>query len=204
MKKFIATLVIAGMGVGLTAGAQAQTVTGTSGIYTLSVSLAPVTPITTALPVLPPGIAAYQYDYTVKLATIGSGAPSSLNIIDVNFGGVQDYLPGSNAVVSQSAGMTYLPATEATPSFSAGSAGTGFKNVGDTAVFQFDSTLPPNGTVNISSNANPSPPPGTNYAGVGSDTGPGPAVPEAGSFGLIGLGLLPLGLMARRRINKRA
>ena len=78
----------------------------------------------------------------------------------------------------------------------------GLPGDGDTVTFTYDSTLPPASTVSLGSNGRG----GTgNLAGTGFAAGPGvatPVVPEAGSFALLGLGLLPLGLLTRRRLAR--
>ena len=192
MKKIIASLALAAaLGAGFAAGAQAQVTSRTPGLYSLTVGETSAT--------LGPSL--YQYNYTFTLTSTTPG----YHIDDVNFTGFQGYVFGS-ALVTASGGTGFTPNPLGVPDFTAPS-GAGFSTVGQSATFQLESTLPPAVSglpVTVSTNADISPPDNNNRAGSGQLPGPGPAVPEAGSFALIGLGLLPIGLLVRRRISRRA
>jgi hypothetical protein len=191
MNKIISTLAIAGMGAGLAVGAHAQTVLGSStGLYALSVTA----PVVTA----GPSAGLYEYSYTATLTAASAG----LNVSSFTIGSIAGY-DGVSSVTNP--GLTdFAVSPTATPGSADFTAASGFSFVGDTATFTVESTDPvATGTVGLTSN-------GTGTAPVASSTtdeGPGPAttaVPEAGSFALLGLGLLPLGLLARRRMANNA
>lgn len=185
MKKILATLVLAaGLGTILTAGAQAQTITGVDGsgatqftadLNSSNVALNP----------------AFTYNYVVTLDSIISG--TSVNTFGFNFG---PSVPVS--YVSNSGGFNEASLTPGAFQFASA---TGLTTVGQSATFTFYSPQAPNGTVAVSSTNQ-----GTAGGGTGA-IGPGtchPAVPEPASLALLGLGVLPLGLIARRRLANRA
>jgi len=127
----------------------------------------------------------YLYDYLVTLQATSPRV--NVNSFDFNF----DPAGGLTAIPSQK----YQEASLAPGEFAFGTS-TGLVNVGDSAEFSFLSLLPPTGVSGVTANA------AIGGGGVGS-IGPGvAAVPEAGTFALLGLGLLPLALVARRRAAK--
>lgn len=223
MKRIIASLALtAALGAGLTAGAQAQTfgpttVTGNANIYSLSV-------LTNAAATA----GGYTYSYEATLVS----NPSNTNVTQFTINnilgttqataaaGVQDAVPPLGRTATDFGSITPLVTTSSTGTTSiafaapthgfqvAGTAPTSFSSTpvllpgqGDTAVFHYFSTLPPQGTVSLGTNGQN----GTgNLAGTGQAVGPGtqPTIPETSSFALLGLGLLPLGLLARRRMAR--
>ncbi len=190
MNKIFSTIAIAGLGASLAVGAHAQAVLGTtSGLYTLSVS-APV--------VTSGGAGLYEYTYTASLTAASAG----LNVNSFTIGSIAGYTSVSS--VSATNGPNFAVSPTSTPGSAVFTASSGFQFVGDTEAFTVESTDPvPTGVVGLTSN-------GTGTAPVASSTtdeGPGPAgtaVPEAGSFALLGLGLLPLAFLARRRMTNNA
>ncbi len=146
-------------------------------IFTLDV-LSTVTPTPTP----------FTYSYLATLKSIDSASPVNINSFDFNF---DPSLPVIYNNVGTTAGYTEANLTPG--SFAFGTVN-GLKNVGDSATFVFTSPLPPTGTVGVTSNTS------IGGGGIG-NLGPGQAaVPEAGTFALLGLGLLPLALVARRRM----
>ncbi len=130
----------------------------------------------------------YTYTYMATLKSISTTAPVNVNTFSFHF---DPNVP----VVYVSSTPTYAEASLAPGAFSFGTT-TGLTRVGDKATFVFTSPFPPSGSVGVSANSD------IGGGGVGS-LGPGPAaVPEAGTFALLGLGLLPLALVARRRMAR--
>jgi hypothetical protein len=199
MKKIIAAAAIAGLGTAFAVSAQAQSVTiGSNPPGTYSINVAE----TTTNPASVGGDYMYNYLFTLS--------PSSAAGVDVNtlsFGfptsqinGVPIYDPSTPTDPDNN----FIEASNSADAFSFAAnpfaaGGGGLNSATPTTDIYFGSLLPPTGTVNVTPDAS-----GTvNGAGLGGyPTGPGTAVPEVSSFALIGLGLLPLGLIARRRIMK--
>ena len=232
MKKIIASLALtAALGAGLTAGAQAQTfgpttVAGNVGIYSLSV-LTNVSPLvagqyTYSYEVTLISDTSGTSVSTFDIDNIKGYVTGSQGVVDAQFfppgsGVATDFstkggLPSTNT----STGLTSISfAATNSPFLAPGPAPGGFSATpvlapgqGQTAVFSYKSTLPPGGTVSLGSNGQNSVTPagtGGNLAGTGSAVGPGaqPSIPETSSFALLGLGLLPLGLLARRRMTRK-
>ena len=229
MKKIIASLALtAALGVGFTAGAQAQTfpqttLAGNNNIYSLAVNAT----VTNLAP------SDYEYSYLVTLTGNQSGASVNKFTIDNIAGyitgtaGVFDGIGSGNppagyqtsgATVTTATGITTLDYISATGFLHAGTPvtttfGPGIPlegiGSGDTENFFFQSTLPPTATVSLGTNAknptNKSQVVNGNLAGTGGAIGPGaatPTIPETSSFALLGLGLLPLGFLARRRLAR--
>lgn len=185
MYKTLGTMTLAAaLAAAVASGAQAQTIDGFdksgSKIYTAVIS-----PKVSQVKVQSQSF--YLYDY---LVTLQATSPKvNVNTFDFNFG-----TPGElTALPSQ----TYREASVAPGEFAFGT-GKGLINVGDSAEFMFLSALPPTGVAGVSANSS--------LGGGGVSTlGPGLAtVPEAGTFALAGLGLLPLALLARKRAAKRS
>ena len=202
MNKIITSMALtAALGAGLTAGAQAQTMLtggGTPAIYSLSVSAPTVTPTG----------GQFEYSYVVTLTS----NPSNVNVNSFTIGNIAGATGTAPTVTNQT--VTTFVGTQPgnTASFSAQS---GFFTPNDTATFNIFSSLPvPTGMVSLTSNAGvitgTSTTSATNLGTTGTVQGPGPrqtpppVVPEAGSFALLGLGLLPLGLLAHRRIARKS
>jgi len=182
-KSLSALAVAAGLSVGLMGGAQAQTITGVNSAgasqYTVEVT-----------PTVSGSTDAYTYDYLTTLTSDAGG--SGVNSFTFNFGADVPV-----TYVSNTGG--YNEASVTPGAFAFGSS-TGLQTVGQSATFTFSSPRPPTGTVAVGS---------TSPARAGGGTsalGPGPvpaAVPEPASLALLGLGMLPLGMVARRRMTKR-
>lgn len=189
MKQLMTLAVAASLGAGLLAGAQAQTVTDASGGSVYQVTIVPSSAASTV------NAGAYNYRYVATLLSSSDNA----YVNSFTFGSIQGLVSGSE--VEMGSGFTgSVPFTETGDSITfTANAGTGLHNVGDSATFSFDSILPPGGTINLTPSANTTP------AGLGAGKGspvlgPGAAaVPEPASLALLGLGALPLGLIARRR-----
>jgi hypothetical protein len=232
MKKIITTLAVAGLGAAFMAGAQAQTfgptnTTGAGGIYTLAVL--ENTSANTGTVLAP----VYEYQYLVTLTGDTSGTQVNqfnINNIQGFLGGVTvkngstssltgpDFAEVGSPTVSGPAGATFtslsfqsvttgLVAVGAAPSSYDFTSlfGPDTTGLGDSAVFTFDSSLPPGGTVSLGSNGFGGTSTGGILSGTGGSKGPGPltaTVPETSSFALLGLGLLPLALIARRRLAR--
>lgn len=129
----------------------------------------------------------YLYDY---LVTLQATSPKvNVNSFDFNF----DPAGGLTAIPTQK----YQEASLAPGEFAFGTSA-GLMNVGDTAEFSFLSLLPPTGVSGVTASS------AIGGGGIGS-VGPGvAAVPEASTFALAGFGLLPLALLARRRMAKHS
>lgn len=164
-------------------GAQAQTINGFdksgSKIYTAVVS-------PTVSKVMRQTQNYYLYDYLVTLKATSPNV--NVNAFDFNFKTPGDLMPFLTA--------GYQEASVAPGEFAFGTT-RGLVKAGDSAEFSFLSLLPPTGVSGVTANSS------LGGGGV-SSIGPGAAtVPEAGTFVLAGLGLLPLALLARRRAAKR-
>lgn len=130
----------------------------------------------------------YTYTYLATLKSINSSSPVNINSFDFNF---DPTLPVRYDNVDTTPGYTEANLTPGSYAFGTSN---GFTKVGNSATFVFTSPLPPTGTVGVTSNS------AIGGGGIG-NLGPGTAaVPEAGTFALLGLGLLPLALVARRRM----
>lgn len=130
----------------------------------------------------------YTYTYLATLKSIDSTSPVNINSFNFNFG------PNVPVIYNNLATSPGYTEANLTPGSFAFGTTTGLTKVGDSATFVFTSPLPPTGTLGVTSNSS------IGGGGIGS-LGPGPvAVPEAGTFALLGLGLLPLALVARRRM----
>lgn len=132
----------------------------------------------------------YTYTYLATLKSIDTASPVNINSFGFNF---DPTLPVIYNNLLTSPGYNESNLAPGVYNFGTTS---GLKNVGDTATFVFNSPLPPTGTVGVSNNTS------IGGGGIGS-LGPGPAaVPEASTFALLGLGMLPLAFMARRRMAR--
>lgn len=210
MKKLIATIALAGLGAGLAVGAQAQTtgtVTGNpASLYSVNIT-AVVKDSSNTVVSTPPSKGSgspYTYSYTATIASNSTGG----SIDTFTIGGIQGFLPVPGPSATGSGGFdTINVSTSGTgltsiQYISSGASGD-FITAGQSATFSYKSSLPPFGTVGITPSQNAV----GGGPGIGSKfIGPGvqPIVPETSSFALLGLGLLPLGMLARRRMANRA
>lgn len=185
MLKKMTTLVLAtGLATAAAVGAHAQTINGFD-LSNNQIFQVLVTP--TVTPNLPaPGPFTYLYNLTLEQTTPGV----NVDTFAFNF---------------NTAGKVIYDNLDTTPGYGEASlkpgaftfGGPGLVNVGDNATFAFTSPFPPTGTVGVTSDSSIG---GGGHASIG----PGPvAVPEASTFALLGLGMLPLALMARRRMASR-
>jgi len=177
----------AGLAMALAGVAQAQTLDSTiNGFDKNKVQIFTVDLLASAASTPTP----YTYTYLATLKSIDSTSPVNINSFNFNFG---PDVPVRYDNLSTTSGYTEA---NLTPGAFAFGTTNGLTKVGDSATFVFTSPLPPTGTLGVTSNSP------IGGGGVGS-LGPGvAAVPEAGTFALLGLGLLPLALVARRRMAR--
>ncbi len=162
---------------GIAAGAQAQTITGvdSTGATLFDVSIAPVVTQTAA---------GYNYSYVATL--VSDPGKTAVNTFTFNF--------GAGVPVTYVSSPGFGEACVAPRAVAVGG-GPGLDPPGDMSTFTFESPLPPTGSVSLSATS-------PAMAGGGTSAiGPGlvAAVPEPASLALLGLGALPLALVARRR-----
>lgn len=124
---------------------------------------------------------AYDYSYLAQLKT----DPGAVKVDAFSF----DFDRSIPISYVSSPGFLLNP-TVVNNIFNFTATGGGLVTVGDQTTFLFHSPIPPNGTVGVTSNS---------ATGGGGHASIGPAVPEASTYALLGLGLLPLAFVARRR-----
>jgi len=191
MKKIIASLAMAALGTGFALSANAQTVgSNPAGTYSVNINESSA-----------PSGANFLYTYVATIASTSNTA-AQVNNFTFGFPVPGRFIPGSETATGDFAGN--LSESSALNSFSfSAPVGLTTGSGGETsATFTYLSTLPPvNNALNITPSASA---PGGTGAGVGNTfRGPGVNIPETNSFALLGLGLLPLALVARRRLARK-
>ncbi len=211
MQKILSTLAIAGLAAGLAVGAQAQTtgtVTGNpASQYTLNVqaSVKDGSGNVVASPTVSPTAGSgplYTYSYLINVANDSSN--SAINTITI--GSIQGFAGGTSetGAFNNDTATTSLNGLTSVTYNADGSNG---DFTSGSTTLSYRSRLAPFGVVGITPAANTTGG-GNGGAGIGRGfIGPGtqtPTIPETSSFALLGLGLLPLGFLARRRLANRA